>query len=428
MVKTYRWSTVLVLFFLAMLINYLDRSALSVATPILIKEFSLSPSEMGMVHSSFFAGYALFNLVGGYFADKYGGRIVLIYSMVVWSVFCGLTTIATGLSSLLIIRFMFGVGEGPISAATNKVIYNWFPAVERTRAMSYALVGVPLGGAVAGPIVGLLTSYWGWKPAFLILVFIGIIWAVVFARKVSEHPKDCSGISQEELAFITNSNANISTGNKEIDEVKPISYYLSKPIILVAGFGYFATSYLLFFFLSWFPSYLVMAKGLSMKEMSIATVVPWLVGTFGFVFGGHIADYVLAKTGNPYLTRKLITVTCCIIAAACVVLAGTVTTLITALALTGIALFTVYVAMPNFWGIVQDNVPGQRMGVVGGFIHFVANCSGVLAPYITGLIIEKTGGQFISAFYVSAGINILGAIVLFMFVKGSKNNPLKTGI
>lgn len=424
MLKTYRWSVVLVLFFLAMLINYLDRSALSVAAPILIKDFNLSPSQMGMVFSSFFVGYALFNLIGGYFSDKYGGRIVLAASMAVWSIFCGLTTMATGLTSLLIIRFMFGVGEGPISAATNKVIFNWFPSTERTRAMSYALAGVPIGGAVAGPIVGLLTSYWGWKIAFWILVGFGLVWTFVFLSKVTEHPKDSKHITPEELAVIEQGSLPVAAVSADTatsdDVVPPMSYYLKKPIVLAAGFGYFAVSYVIFFFLSWFPSYLVMAKGLSMKEMSIATVVPWLVGTFGFVFGGHIADYVLEKTGNPYLTRKLITVTCCVVIAVCVIMAGMVETLGSALALTGIALFAIYVATPNFWGIVQDNVSGKRMGLVGGFIHFIANCSGVLAPFITGMIIEKTGGQFISAFYISAAVSILGGIVLFIFVKAPK--------
>ena len=406
MFKTYRWSVVLMLFFLAMLINYLDRSALSVAAPILIKEFQLSPSQMGLVFSSFFAGYALFNLIGGYFSDKYGGRIVIAVSMVIWSLFCGLTTMATGLFSLLIIRFMFGVGEGPISAATNKVIFNWFPATERTRAMSYALAGVPLGGAVAGPIVGLLTNYWGWKIAFWILVVLGLIWTAVFLAKVSEHPQDCAQLPAEELQTIMAGiapQASAATDNPAVDpDTPPIGYYLKKPIVLAAGFGYFALSYVLFFFLSWFPSYLMMSKGLSMKEMSLATVVPWLVGTFGFIFGGHIADYVLVKTGNAYLTRKLITVTSCLVVAACVGLAGIATGLEAALVLTGIALFAAYAAMPNFWGIIQDNVSGKRMGLVGGFIHFIANCSGVIAPFVTGMIIEKTGGNFLSAFYVSA--------------------------
>lgn len=420
MFKKYRW-TVVVMLFAAMLINYLDRSALSIAAPLLSKEFNLTPSEMGMVFSSFFIGYAVFNLVGGYIADKYGAKIVLAGSMLVWSAFCGLTTMATGLTSLLVIRFFFGVGEGPIAAATNKLVYNWFPTNERTRAMSYALAGVPLGSAIAGPVVGLLTSSLGWKIAFWILVCFGVLWTAVFLSKVSETPAENKYVEPEEVQEIaTGQTFKMVDGVAEADDDSlPWNYYLKKPIVLAAGIGYFAHSYVLFFFLSWFPSYLMQAKGLSLKEMSFATVVPWLVGTMGFVFGGHIADYVLAKTGNVYLTRKLTTVVSSIVVALCVGVAGIVETTASALILSGIALFAMYVAIPNFWGIVQDNVHGKQVGLVGGFIHFISNISGVIAPFATGMIVQKTGG-FVGSFFVAAGVTILGAIVLFIFVRADK--------
>lgn len=420
MFKKYRWFVVLTLF-AAMLINYLDRSALSIAAPLLSKEFNLTPSEMGMVFSSFFVGYAIFNLVGGYIADKYGARVVLAGSMLIWSAFCGLTTMATGLTSLLVVRFFFGVGEGPIAAATNKLVYNWFPTTERTRAMSYALAGVPLGSAIAGPIVGMLTSSFGWKIAFWILVGLGVIWTAVFMSKVTETPKESKHVNAEEAQEITSGQAlKMVDGVADADdESLPWNYYLKKPIVLAAGIGYFAHSYVLFFFLSWFPSYLVQAKGLSLKEMSFATVVPWLVGTMGFVFGGHIADYVLIKTGNVYLTRKLTTVVSSIVVAICVALAGIVETTVSALILSGIALFAMYVAIPNFWGIVQDNVHGKQVGLVGGFIHFISNISGVIAPFVTGMIVQKTGG-FMGSFLVAAAVTIVGAVVLFIFVRADK--------
>lgn len=420
MFKKYRWFVVLTLF-AAMLINYLDRSALSIAAPLLSKEFNLSPSEMGMVFSSFFVGYAVFNLVGGYIADKYGARIVLAGSMLVWSAFCGLTTMATGLTSLLVIRFFFGVGEGPIAAATNKLVYNWFPTNERTRAMSYALSGVPLGSAVAGPIVGLLTSSFGWKIAFWILVVLGVLWTVTFMSKVTETPAESSHVDAAEVAEIASGQSvkMIDSVADADDDSLPWNYYLKKPIVLAAGIGYFAHSYVLFFFLSWFPSYLMQAKGLSLKEMSVATVVPWLVGTMGFVFGGHIADYVLAKTGNVYLTRKLTTVVSSIVVAICVGVAGVVETTVSALILSGIALFAMYVAIPNFWGIVQDNVHGKQVGLVGGFIHFISNISGVIAPFVTGMIVQKTGG-FVGSFLVAAAVTLCGALVLYIFVRPDK--------
>ena len=417
MFKNYRSFICLMLFF-AMLINYLDRSALSVAMPILAKDFGLTKIEMGWVFSSFFAGYALFNLVGGYLSDKYGAHPILAGSMVIWSLFCGMTTLATGVTSLLLIRFFFGVGEGPISASSNKIVYNWFPPGERAKVFSYALAGVPLGGAVAGPIVGMMTSYWGWKVAFWVLVAIGVIWTVIFMKKVAERPQDSPYITAEELKLIEASQAAqapVVAGGTDTDNLSAW-YFIRKPIVLTAAFGYFVHSYVMFFFLSWFPSYLMLERGLSLKEMSFATVVPWLVGTFGFIFAGHIADMVLKKTNDVYFTRRWVSVVCTIIVVGCVGMAGVVQTTAAALILTGISLFCSYVAIPQFWGIIQENVTGKRMGVVGGFVHFVANSSGIIAPAVTGYAVTASG-KFISSFYLAAVIVFVGAIALYLFVK-----------
>lgn len=404
-----------------MLINYLDRSALSVAAPILAKDFGLNKIQLGWVFSSFFAGYAMFNLVGGYLSDKYGARIVLAGSMIIWSVFCGLTTEATGLVSLLIIRFFFGIGEGPISASANKIVYNWFPSNERAKVMSYALAGVPLGGAIAGPVVGLMTSYWGWKVAFWVLVCVGLVWTFFFMKHVAERPQESKYVSPRELKEIEESQAKQAvTFDGGAAKKLPLTYFIKKPIILTAAFAYFAHSYVMFFFLSWFPTYLMMERGLSLKEMSLASVVPWLVGTFGFIFAGHIADMVMKRSNDVYFTRKWVSVICTVIVAVCVGLAGQVQTTAAALVLTGISLFCSYVAIPQFWGIIQENVSGNQMGTVGGFVHFVANSSGIIAPAVTGYAVEASG-QFISSFYLATMVVIAGMVVLYLFVKPPKN-------
>ena len=128
MFKRVRWLMVFLLF-LAGMINYLDRSALSVAAPLLTKDLGLDPAQLGIVFSSFFFGYALFCFVGGWAADRFGPKRVFIVSMTVWSVFCGLTAAATGLVSLLLIRVVFGMGEGPFSSTVNKLVSNQGHAV-----------------------------------------------------------------------------------------------------------------------------------------------------------------------------------------------------------------------------------------------------------------------------------------------------------
>lgn len=135
MLKKRRWQMVLLLF-IAGIINYLDRSALSVAAPLVSSELGLSPADLGLIFSSFFLGYALFNFIGGCAADRIGGRLVFAVAMAVWSLFCGLTAVAVGFTSLFIIRVIFGIGEGPLSATINKMINNWFPHKEAASAVA----------------------------------------------------------------------------------------------------------------------------------------------------------------------------------------------------------------------------------------------------------------------------------------------------
>src|SRR3954447_24962136 len=173
--KKKRWQLVLLLF-LAGVINYLDRSALSVAAPLVTQDLGLTPSDLWLIFSSFFFGYAIFNFIGGYASDKLGGKRVFALAMGVWSAFCALTAAATGFVSLLIIRVFFGAGEGPLSSTINKVVNNWFPHREAASAVASANWGTPLGGAIAGPIVGLLAVAFGWRVAFVAIGILGFIW------------------------------------------------------------------------------------------------------------------------------------------------------------------------------------------------------------------------------------------------------------
>lgn len=162
--------------FVAMMINYLDRSALSVAMPFIARDFELDSIETGYVLSAFFVGYAAFKVLGGYFADKFGARAVFSWSMLVWSGFCALTALTTGFWSLAIVRALFGTGEGPISTTANKSISEWFPASRRMLAIGISQAGSPFGGALAGPVAGLLPLSFGWRTAFVIIGAIGLVW------------------------------------------------------------------------------------------------------------------------------------------------------------------------------------------------------------------------------------------------------------
>lgn len=153
--KTMGWLIVFLLFIVYML-NYMDRSALSITAPLIEKELGFNAAEMGMIFSAFFIGYALFNFIGGWASDKVGPKTVFLIAALLWSVFCGLTGLVTGLWTMLIVRVLFGMAEGPVSAAGNKIINNWISRKESATAIGIFSAGSPLGGAVSGPVVGLL--------------------------------------------------------------------------------------------------------------------------------------------------------------------------------------------------------------------------------------------------------------------------------
>ncbi|EAP5270657.1 MFS transporter [Salmonella enterica] len=162
--KTMGWLIVFLLFIVYML-NYMDRSALSITAPLIEKELGFNAAEMGMIFSAFFIGYALFNFIDGWASDKVGPKTVFLIAALLWSVFCGLTGLVTGLWTMLIVRVLFGMAEGPVSAAGNKIINNWISRKESATAIGIFSAGSPLGGAVSGPIVGLLALSLGWRPA-----------------------------------------------------------------------------------------------------------------------------------------------------------------------------------------------------------------------------------------------------------------------
>lgn len=411
MLKKKRWQVVLLLF-LAGIINYLDRSALSVAAPLVSKDLSLGPADLGIIFSSFFVGYAIFNFIGGWASDKLGGKRVFTIAMAIWSTFCALTAAATGFVSLLVIRVFFGVGEGPLSSTINKVVNNWFPHREAASAVGYANCGTPLGGAIAGPIVGLLAVTFGWQVSFVAIGVLGFIWLAFWRRLSSETPREHPGITVEELNEIENDHADPTAGLPR----QPLGFYLRQPVVLATAFAFFGYNYILFFFLTWFPSYLTMAQHLSIKDMSIATVLPWVLGFCGLAAGGVVSDVVFRQTGRALFARKLVLTVCLSVAAICVALAGLVATVSSALALMSAAVFFLYLTGSTYWAILQDTVRGENIGGVGGFIHMMANCAGIIGPAVTGFIVQYTGA-FTGAFVLAGGIAIAGVLCVLVFVR-----------
>ena len=410
MLKTMRWQMVMLLF-AGGLINYMDRAALSIAAPQVSQELHLTAGNMGVIFSSFFVGYAIFNFIGGWSADRFGAKRVFSLSMALWSAFCGLTALTTGFASLFVVRTLFGMAEGPLATTINKMVNNWFPHREAATAIGLANCGLPLGGAIAGPLVGMMLVEFGWRASFALIPVLGFAWLIIWHLGTTDQPRQHPRISAEELNDIE---FNRPVPVTEDDDGRPLGFYIKQPAIIAAMISYFGYSYILFFFLTWFPSYLTLERHLSLQSMSLATTLPWILGFAGYGASGWVSDLVFRRTKQALLARKLVLTVCLTVSAVCIGLAGIVATTISALLLVSIAVLALYLSGSTYWAIIQDVVPSRKVGSVGGFVHSVANCAGIFGPTITGYLVDGTG-SFSSAFILAGAVALLGVgAVLFL--------------
>ncbi|MCE5041684.1 MFS transporter [Mammaliicoccus sciuri] len=397
---------ILIFLFLAGVINYLDRSALSVAAPFIQEDLKLTPGQMGIIFSSFSIGYAIFNFVGGVASDKFGAKITLFVAMIVWSLFSGAIVLVVGFVSLFIVRILFGMGEGPLSATINKMVNNWYPPSKRATAVGLANSGTPLGGAISGPIVGYIALHLGWRVSFIAIMVIGIIWAISWWFFAKEKPDYIEETKIDEKADI----APVTTFK--------LGYYLKNPTVLFTAFAFFAYNYILFFFLTWFPSYLVDARNLSIENMSLITVIPWVLGFLGLAMSGIVSDFVYKHTVQKgvLFSRKVVLVICLFLSAVCIGISGIVTTTAGAVTLVALSVLFLYLTGAIYWAIVQDVVDSNNVGSVGGFMHLLANTAGIVGPTITGYIIQTTG-TYTAAFLLAGGLAVIASIAVIFFVK-----------
>jgi len=386
-----RWSLTGMLF-IAGMINYLDRSALSVAAPLISRDLAIEPVALGVVFSAFSFGYAPFCFVGGWASDKFGPRLVFLVAMTVWSFFCGLTAAAYSVGFLLVVRVLFGMGEAPFSSTINKLVSQWFPRKEAATAIGISNAGTPLGGAISGPIVGFMAVAVGWRLAFIMIAAVSLIWVVAWFFIGRDKPEQHPRVKPEELAEIHADRVE----NAPVEARMPLGYYLKQPSVIATAVAFFGYSYLLFFFLTWFPTYLSKTHGLSIQSMGLVTSIPWTLGFFGLLASGFVVDFILKRSGRALFAAKAVLVAGLFIAAICVGLAGMVTSVEAAVALMAVTVFCMYMTGTTYWAIILDIVEKPRVGGVSGFVHFIANCAGIIAPTVTGFLVEY--GSFQAAF------------------------------
>lgn len=413
----FRWIIGGLLFSIGML-NYIDRSAISVAAPLIKEDLHLDDAHLGIVFSSFFLGYAIFCFIGGYAADRFGPRRVFASAAAFWSLFCGLTAVVTGFGQLLVFRILFGVGEGPMGTTTNKSITQWFPRSEAGSAVGITNAGQPLGAAIAAPLVGLVAWNFGWRVSFVVIGILGVLWIIAWLYLFTDSPDQNSRVGRAEADLIENSRQQSPAAVKEDSSLGLKDYLFTRRVVGIAV-AFFCFSYVLYFFLSWLPSYLVDYQHLDVGRMSLIGMIPWLGAAMGFVLGGVLSDWLFRITGRGIFSRKCILVFGLGVAAVSVWLAGNVETLTGAVALISLASFFLFMCPQMCWTLLQELVPARHVGGTGGFVHFVANLAGILAPSVTGFLVQY-GGGYHAAFTMSGVAAVTGAVSALVLVRAPR--------
>jgi len=406
---------VAILMLMATVINYLDRTVMSAAAPVIEKDLQLSAEAMGWIMSAFFFSYALFQIPSGFLADRIGQRKTLAGSVIWWS----LATMATGLArtplAFISARIVMGVGEAGAYPCNSGITAKWFPDRERGRITALFDSGSKFGTAFAMPIVVWAIATWGWHAAFYICGALGLLWSIWWL-KVYRDPEDHPTISEEELRYIRDGQAK----KEGIDKTMPMKWYqlfrYRNVIAMCAGF--FMLNYAIFFFITWFPSYLMNERGMSLSEMGFAAMLPPLAGIAGQYLGGWFTDFMYNKTNNLNKARKINLVGGMLLATS-ITFAGLVESTAVMLALLCLSYAALAFAASALWCLPGDIAPRNMTSLLGGMQNAVANCGGILGPIVTGYIIASTG-SFIPALVVSGGACLAGALIYLFVLKDIK--------
>ncbi len=390
------------LMFLGIVINYMDRVNISHAILFIKDDLKLTPFQQGIILSSFSWGYVAFMLIGGYLTDKKGSRLIVSLSCLGWSFFTMLGTLAGNFNLFLATRVGVGMAEAPIFPSNAKVVKAWFPKNERGLATSLFDSGSYVGSALAAPLIILLMVTFGWKIAFIIFGVVGLLWSLVWYLYYRE-PEDFIGLSDKEKQIIP-IEENTITNSQKISWKKLI---LNRKILSIS-FGFFCYNYLKNFFLTWFPTYLATERGFSIIKIGFVAILPPLMAIFGELLMGYLTDKMITKGVNLNIARKL-PLCLGLLTSSIIVLSVFVSNEILAVILLTISYTALISASTGIWAIPGDiSKTKHTVGIIGGVQNTFSNIAGIIAPLITGYLVQTTG-SFIVPIVVSGILTIFGA-------------------
>ncbi len=398
-----RWI-LLVLLVVSILVNYIDRGALSVAVPDIEAEFSLTPSQKGLLLSVFFWTYALLQLPAGWLVDRFDVKWVYAICYFIWTIATALTGFVNGFAALIAVRLMLGVGESAAYPAISKLIVENFPEDQRGVVNSAIDAGTKVGPALSILAGGLLVSEFGWRSLFVALGVGSVFWLVPWIKYVPSRSGSSESIGDDEIR-----QDNAITHRPSLAQV---ALHRS---VLGSSLGMFSLGYVWYFLLTWLPSYLMDARGLDLKETAVLGALPLLAMAISSVFWGSAADLLIRRGRSPTLARKSIALSGLSIAAVLLVTASRVESLTSCIVILVLACVALGMFTSNVWAMTQT-MAGPAAGSWTGIQNCVGNFGGVASPLVAGWSVEATG-SYQTAFFIAAAVMLAG-VLSYLFLVG----------
>ncbi len=407
---------IMVMLFITVVINYLDRSNLSIAAPALKDEFGLDTVHEGLILSAFGWTYAAMQIPGGWLVDRVSPRVLYAAALILWSAATFFMGFAGSFVILFVLRLAVGALEAPAYPINNRVVTTWFPERERATAIGFYTSGQFVGLAFLTPVLAWLQHHYGWHMVFVSTGLLGIMWGVLWFM-IYREPRQFKGANAAEIELIQKGGGVVDLDRSVKEKKAPFNWndlglVMTKRKLWGVYLGQFCLTSTLWFFLTWFPTYLVKYRGMDFIKSGFLASVPFLAAFIGVLCSGVLSDFLIRRGATVGLARKLPIILGLLISTSMIGANFTDSTpwviFFLALAFFGNGLASIT------WSLVSTLAPVRLLGLTGGVFNFVGNLSSICTPIVIGFLVTKE--SFAPAIVYVSSLALLGALSYILLV------------
>ena len=396
---------VLYLTVVAYMITYMDRVVISSAAPAMRKELGFSLAAMGTILGVFRLSYGLFQVPGGWLGDIFGPRKVLAAIVSWWSAFTALTALGWSVGSMVVIRFVFGMGEAGAFPVATRSLSRWMLPHERGFAQGVTHAGSRMGGAIAGPVVVFLMARYGWRMPFFVFGAFGLLWAAAWFFYYRDTPDEHRGVNPAERELIHSATGRVRA---PVGTAVPWRRILASPTVWAISIMYICYQYSLAWYTDWFPTYLNEARGFSLSQMGLFTSLSWVAAAIGNLSGGWLTDALMTRSGNVTRSRRIVGILGFLIGAVGILASAMARDPKVCGAFSCLAFGGLEMTVSVSWAIPLD-IAGDFAGSTAAIMNMTGNLGGALSTQIVPFLVKGFGWNM--PLLVAAVLAVIGAAI-----------------